>query len=140
MKKKNLIIVGLFLSIFIYSIEVLAQDIIQVSLVYPQQSNAPKREASRIEKPATIKDSILIEITNVKPQQLNNADVYIEYYLDDQLIYTTENMGQDKTKTGSFSFTLDTMLYPDGTHTLVINLWDKNGPSAIGIKQIIIKN
>lgn len=119
-------------------------DKIYISLVYPQKSNAPKRESKKIEKPLLVKNEVSISVTDIKPEQLKHPELYVEYFLDGDLIFSTqEDKKEDKSKKrslGSLGFILDTTSYPDGTHTLVANLWDKDGPSAIGIREIIIQN
>lgn len=131
----------LALSIFIFANgSLLANESIQIALIYPQKSNAPKREIKKINKPAVVRGEISIGIAGITPAQLKNPDIYVEYFLDGELIYSNENKAKNKTKPVSFGFVLDSRLYPDGEHNLVVNFWDKDGPSAIGIRKIIIQN
>lgn len=143
MRINNIKIAALFLilGIFIFvNGPVLAKEVIQVVLVYPQKSNAPKRETKKADKPAIVRGEVSIDVAGVTPAQLKNPDIYVEYFLDEKLIYSNENKTKDKTKPVSFGFILDSRLYPDGKHNLVVNFWDKGGPSAIGIRKIIIQN
>lgn len=117
-----------------------AKDTLQISLVYPQESNAPKRERKEIDKPVVLKGEVLVNIVGVRPKQLKKPSIYVEYFLDNELIYSTENKEGNKSKSKSLGFTLDTQLYSEGEHTLVVNLWNKDGPSAIGMRKIIIQN
>lgn len=137
----KLISLFLFLGIFILvNGPVLAKEAIQVVLVYPQKSNSIKREGKRIERPMVLKGVISIDVAGVNPKQLKNPDVYLEYFLDGQLIYSSEKKAQPNVRPSLLSFVLDTRLYANGAHSLVVNLWDKKGPSAIGIRQVIIQN
>lgn len=123
---------------FVYSNEKFSNRTIQIPLAYPQKSNAPKTKIKRTEKPARLKGKVIIEVADIIPSQLKNLHFYVEYFLDNQLIYSTQKQQGKKAK--SLRFILDTRLYPNGEHTLVVNLWDKDGPSAIGIRKIIIQN
>lgn len=118
----------------------LAKEALLIPLAYPQKSNAPKREAKRIEKPVLLNDKVFVNIAEIKPGQSKNPDLYVEYFLDSELIYSTQGKKESNPKKRPLGFTLDTQLYSDGRHILVVNLWDKDGPSAIGIKEIIIQN
>jgi len=110
------------------------QDSLEIRLIYPQKSNAPKRELKRIEKPVIVKGRVPLNVAGIKSSGPKKKDnLYIEYFLDNELVYSSQNKGP-------LQFILDTRLYADGRHTLVVNLWDKDGPSAIGIKEIIIQN
>lgn len=130
------------LSIFILinSLEAAQNTTVSISLIYPQASNAPKREPKKKEKPVVLKDEVLIDVAGISPQQLKSPDLYVEYFLDDNLIFSTQDKAQDKTKKTSLSFTLDTTKYQDGTHKIVVNLWNTSGPSAIGMRDIVIQN
>ncbi len=144
MKNKTFKIICLpfLLSAFILvnSLEAAQNTTVSVSLIYPQNTNAPKRQLQKKEKPAVLKGDVLISVAGISTEQLKSPDLYVEYFLDDDLIYSTQDKGQDKTKKVSLSFTLDATKYADGDHKLVVNLWDANGPSAIGIREIIIQN
>lgn len=110
-----------------------SEEPLLITLLYPQAANAPKKEAKKKEKPALVSGDVPINITGINPAQLNNADVFAEYYLDNTLVYSTEN-------NEAFTFVLDSKLYSNGEHSLTVNLWDKTGTSAIGIREIIIQN
>lgn len=105
---------------------------LRIHLMYPQNTNTPKRQAVKIEKPAVLKGEVGINIDGAAAEQLNDPASYVEYYLDNELIYTG--------KMGAVEFVLDTGRYTNGEHTIVANLWDSRQPSAIGIRKIIIKN
>lgn len=126
--------------IFINSLGAAQNTTVSIPLIYPQNSNAPKRELKKQEKPVVLKGEVLINITGISSEQLKSPDLYVEYFLDDDLVYSTQDKNQDKTKENLLSFILDTTKYADGNHKLVINLWDLNEPSAIGIREIIIQN
>ena len=126
---------------YVYAKENASQNRITVYLLYPQKSNAPKRAPQRIEKPAVLKGDVPVDIAGIEAKQLKSQGVYVEYFLDNDLVYSTEGKDGKKAKIRrSHGFVLDTTRYPDGAHTLVVNLWDKNGPSAIGMRKITIKN
>lgn len=130
----------MLLSIFMNSLEAAQSTTVSISVIYPQSSNAPKRQLSKKDKPVVLKGDVLINITGINSEQLKSPDLYVEYFLDDDLVYSTQDQKQDRTKKVSLSFTLDTTKYADGDHKLVVNLWDTNGPSAIGIREITIQN
>ncbi len=123
--------------IFAYSVAAANEDSLAVSLVYPQPSNAAKRQAKKSEPPIVIKGKILINIVGINPEQLKHPDLYAEYFLDNNLIYSSKNT---QSKHNLLTFTFDTGSYPDGKHALIVNLWDTGGPSAIGMRDIIIQN
>lgn len=126
--------------IFVNFLEAVQNTTVSIPLIYPQNSNAPKREPKKQEKPVVLKGEALINIIGISSEQLKSPGLYVEYFLDDDLVYSTQDNKQDKTKENSLSFILDTTKYVDGNHKLVVNLWDLNGPSAIGIIEIIIQN
>lgn len=141
MKALKKVIIFVFLTVFIaagllYS----AQESVQISLVYPQQFNKPKRQAGKTEKPPALKGKVFIDVIGINPEQAKSPNSYVEYFLDDELIYSTQNRKESLPDAGSLGFILNTRLYPDGEHKIVVNLWDKDGPSAIGIRKIIIQN
>lgn len=110
-----------------------SQEQLLITLLYPQTTNAPKKEVKKKEKPVPVSGKVSIDVTGINPAQLNNTGVFAEYYLDSALVYSSEN-------NKPFGFVLDSALYPNGQHSLTVNLWDKEGTSAIGIREIIIKN
>lgn len=145
MKKQIFKIAGMlimFLSIFICmnSLEAAQNTAVSISVIYPQNTNAPKRTLNKKEKPAVLKGDVIINVTGINSEQLKSPDLYVEYFLDDELIYSTQDEKQDKIKKTSLGFILDTTKYENGNHRLVVNLWDAKGPSAIGIREIIIQN
>lgn len=127
------LILGAFF--FICLVEASSQNSVQITISYPQESNTPKRQTKRIDEPVVVKDEVFIDIVGIKLEQLNHPELYAEYFLDNNLIYSTEDKKQSP-----LGFILDTRLYENGRHTLIVNLWDKDGPSAIGIREIIIQN
>src|SRR3989338_1062653 len=123
-------------SALVYAEDNSPQETISISLVYPQKTNAPKRELNRIEGPPVVTGDVSVKVVGIRPEQLRNPNLYVEYFLDDNLVYSTEDkkkIGQDRLK--SLGFILNTRSSPDGLHTLVANLWDKDGPSAIGMRK-----
>lgn len=132
----------MFLSIFICmnSLEAAQNTAVSISVIYPQNTNVPKRTLNKKEKPADLKGDVIINVTGINSEQLKSPDLYVEYFLDDELIYSTQDERQDKIKKTSLGFILDTTKYENGNHRLVVNLWDAKGPSAIGIREIIIQN
>lgn len=132
----------MFLSIFICmnSLEAAQNTAVSISVIYPQNTNVPKRTLNKKEKPADLKGDVIINVTGINSEQLKSPDLYVEYFLDDELIYSTQDEKQDKIKKTSLGFILDTTKYENGNHRLVVNLWDAKGPSAIGIREIIIQN
>lgn len=126
----------LVLILMVFVVSSAFADSVSIDLIYPQKFNAPKRQAKKIEEPAVLSKETLVKASGLKPEQVRKKGVYIEYFLDDQLIFST----RDSKQIGSYGFILNTPAYPDGKHTLIANIWDETGPSAIGIRQIIIAN
>lgn len=145
MKKQIFKMTGMlimFLSIFICmnSLEAAQNTAVSILVIYPQNTNAPKRTLNKKEKPAVLKGDVIINVTGINSEQLKSPDLYVEYFLDDELIYSTQDEKQDKIKKTSLGFILDTTKYENGNHRMVVNLWDAKGPSAIGIREITIQN
>lgn len=133
MKKLAIKILAFIFTLSFFTNLVYSDEQLLVALIYPQATNSPKKETKRKEKPVLITGNVSIGLTEVDPAQLNNPDVYVEFFLNNTLVYSTEN-------NKPFAFILDSSLYPNGPHFLTVNLWDKAGASAIGIREIIIQN
>lgn len=134
--KRKFIAFFIFSAILLYATAaVFGADSIYIALIYPQAPNAPKRESLKKEPPLLLAQKTRIDVSGINPEQLSHPDLYLEYFLDDQLIYSTK-----EAKTKVLGFIFDPCLYPEGAHTLIVNLWDKDGPSAIGIREIMLKN
>ncbi|MDD4909482.1 MAG: hypothetical protein PHR44_02190 [Candidatus Omnitrophica bacterium] len=135
MKKTSMYIL-FFIAAF--SFNLLAKEAYQNQLIlelnFPKESTA-KMEAPRPKAEAlSISGEILVNISPV-PEKIEQDRYLVEYFLDEQLIYRTT--GFDRR---TFACILDTAQYENGTHKLIINFWDKSGPSAIGIRELIINN
>jgi len=115
----------------------LAMETVKITVVYPQASNAPKRAVKRTEKAAVLRGKVLVSVSGVGQKELKDPNLFVQYFLDNKLVYSTQEQKGGK---GPLGFTLDTSLYNDGQHTLTANVWDKEGPSIIGMRKIIIKN
>lgn len=135
---RSIIILGVFT--LAYSAIAWAGGSLEVNLVYPQQSNAVKREAKKIDKPAVLEGQVAVNVAGLDPEQLKHAGAYAEYFMDDRLIYSSVTKKPDASGRILLGCTLYTAEYPDGEHTLLVNFWDKEGPSAIGARKIIIQN
>jgi len=107
--------------------------VVSIPLSYPQKSNAPKQQVQKTGKTPVISGKVQICVSGISAAQAKSDTPYVEYFLDDQPVYDSRNKKL-------LCFVLDTAAYPDGEHALTANLWDKNGPSAIGIKKIIVLN
>ncbi len=92
----------------------------------------------RIE-PENVSGLVSIDISPI-PSKIEKDRYLVEYFLDEQLIYQTTGFNEQKPAQVSFTYTLDTTRYENGPHKLIINFWDKSGPSAIGIREININN
>ena len=140
MKKKSIWVL-VFISLF--SLSVLAEDVPQnqltIKLLFPKKSTslmtAPRPEL----KPQEVCGLVVIDITPV-PSKIEEDRYLVEYFLDEQLIYQTTGFNEENPTQVSFSYTLDTTKYENGLHKLIVNFWDKSGPSAIGIREVIIDN
>lgn len=114
---------------------------IKIPLLYPQKSTAERKTSGVCNKTITVNGLILVKLENVP--RLPDADTeryLVEYYTDNKLFYKTNGINENNPGILNFNIQLDTNSIENGEYNLVINFWDKKGPSAIGIKKIIIKN
>lgn len=116
-------------------------DKISVELLPPMRPHArlPKERVDM--RPVVVSGVIPVEIgKTVNEKDVQNQRYLVEYFIDGDLVYETD--GSDILGSGGSSFIwhFDSTGYSNGSHKLVVNFWDKEGPSAIGIVNIIIKN
>lgn len=114
---------------------------IKIPLSFPQKYNTRMKSTPVLKKPVKISGKMLLGISMQPMVDDVESDKYlVEYFLDDELIFSTngENSGQPDSPT--FDFVLDSAKYKNGSHKLVVNFWNKDGPSAIGMQKVIIEN
>ncbi len=87
---KSILAILILGAVFLFCRPAFCADVVSIALIYPQASNAPKREAQKKEPPLVVKDKIPIDVTGISREQLNHPELYVEYFLDDKLIYTSE--------------------------------------------------
>ena len=115
-----------------YSAQEGAGNTVLIPLAYPQKSNAPKQQHKAV-KAEIVSGKMAVSVSGMLASQSNSPALYVEYFLDDQAVYSSK-------ESKALLFELDTAGFADGEHTLTANLWDENGPSAIGMKKISIRN
>ncbi|MCX6875119.1 MAG: hypothetical protein NTW21_15115 [Verrucomicrobia bacterium] len=114
--------------------------VVRVELVHPQAGGAPMRKTPPV-PPVTVSGTIRIEIPKqAEPQGVATGRYEVEFFVDDKLVHTTRGDKPVQAGMGSFDWLMDTTAYADGKHKLVVNYWDKNAPSAIGIINLVIRN
>jgi len=89
--------------------------------------------------PVTVKDKITLDISPY-PRIFESDRYLVEYFLNDQMIYSGNGTVLDSSSGFSFQYLFDTSVFSNGEYKLIVNLWDKKSPMAIGIKKIVIKN
>jgi len=114
---------------------------VEVKLIAPQRFNAPKRKQRQPVKPVVVAGTVRVEIGKAPTaQEITDKRYVVEYFLDDAVVHKTQGSIDAGTGKPTFACTIDTTAYQDGKHKLVVNFWDKDGPSAIGVQYVIIKN
>lgn len=114
---------------------------VDVQLIAPQRFNAPKRKHRQPVKPVVVTGTVKVEIDKAPTaQEVADKRYVVEYFLDDAAVHKTQGSTDAGTGKPTFDCSIDTTAYEDGKHKLVINFWDKDGPSAIGVQYVIIKN
>lgn len=130
MKNKQIffkVIVLICMLCLISNSTVFAEDIV-INLLYPKANNKLK-----LHSPVVIKGIVKIEVRGIRDKQKKQASYWLEYYLNDDLVFSTKD---DNIK----EFYLNTVNYPNGSYNLTVNLWDKDSDSAIGIERVQIRN
>ncbi|MFH1440583.1 MAG: hypothetical protein ABIH18_00860 [Candidatus Omnitrophota bacterium] len=116
-------------------------NVIDIYLVSPQKYNAPMRKLPVISSSKEVSGIVLFRIDKKADQEeVKNNRYLVEYFIDDNLIYKTNGKNEIKPENPNFNLKLDTVKYSDGQHKLTVNFWDKNGPSSIGMENLLIKN
>ncbi|MFA5144008.1 MAG: hypothetical protein WC522_07595 [Candidatus Omnitrophota bacterium] len=130
------IVLTLFLvsafTVFASAAEKLPKNAVNVKLVFPAAANTAMRAPAPIAEPQEIAGQVFVDFVP-HPEGVEKDRYLVEYFLDDQLIYKT-------TASGTFKYTLDTAKYENGRHKLIVNFWDDSGPSAIGVREVVINN
>lgn len=118
-----------------------ARGKINISLKFPQRYNAPMKAKPIIKKPVEISGGIFIGISKRPTKNEVNSERYlVEYFMDDTLIFSTKGEIADNSELPNYDFLLDSAQFKNGPHRLIVNFWDKDGPSAIGMRDIVINN
>lgn len=120
------------------SLNVFAAEVV-VQLKFPEPSNQKAHVPLAIPVPQEVSGNLIVDIASY-PEHIVKGRYSVEYFLDGQLFYTTDGWQEDNQEQLSFKYVLDSSKFTDGQHKLVINFWDKEGPSAIGIREILINN
>lgn len=101
-----------------------------VELLFPKKGGQVMNAPKPTERPKEASGLILIDLKPA-PSKIEKERYSVEYFLDEELLYKSES---------SFTHFLDTTKYANGPHKVIVNFWDNAGPSAIGIREIIINN
>lgn len=110
-----------------------------IELTFPRKNTAPLSAPVPIPVPLEVSGNLFLDIAPY-PEAAEKDRYTVEYFLDDVKIYETTGLSRDTPDTLNFTYILTTRAYENGSHTLVVNFWDSKGQSAIGIREIIIKN
>ena len=137
MKKYSILIALLAMAITLSPAHIFAKEekveSLVIDLVSPQKGNAPQRVLKVSSKPVLVSGTIPVIIPkDPAPEDVEEDRYVVEYFIDGALVYKTG--GPD------FNWTLDTTQYKNGKHKIIVNYWDNEGPSLIGIKYFIIEN
>jgi hypothetical protein len=136
---KRILLISLCLTLFFSNLSVFATDTLTIQLLFPKKSYAKATPPKALLEPKEVSGNLIIDISPY-PDKIEEGRYLVEYFLDDQLLYQTTGFNEDNPDILSFSYILDTTRFEDGPHKIIINFWDEAGPSAIGIRQIIINN
>lgn len=116
-----------------------SRNAIIISLQYPQKFNAPKKRVRVKTKTIEISGEIAISIDRIPNKEDIEQERYlVEYFIDDTLAVKTKGYIDSKTGKPSFAWHFNAFQYKKGKHKIIVNFWDKEGPSAIGVEHIII--
>ena len=135
MRKLTLLIICLVL---LFGANLFAEGI-TLELNFPQKSTAKITAPKPLLKPQEVSGSLILDIVPY-PAAIEKERYLVEYFLDGQLIYQTTGFNESSPDKLSFTYLLDSAKFENGKHKIIINFWDKKGPSAIGIREVVIKN
>ncbi|MDD4910185.1 MAG: hypothetical protein PHR44_05850 [Candidatus Omnitrophica bacterium] len=110
-----------------------------LELIFPKESTSKMTAPAPKLEPLEVYGKIFVNISLV-PDKIERDRYLVEYFLDEQLIHQTTGIEEGSDARFSFGCVLDTAQYENGTHKIIVNFWDKSGPSAIGIKEVVINN
>ena len=136
MFKKTVLLICCVLVAF--SLNIFAADL-TVELNYPIRSTAKVTGQKPTVKSQEVSGNLIIDISPY-PAVAEKDRYLVEYFLGDQLIFSTTGFNESNPNKLSFGYILDTAKYENGEYNLIVNFWDEKGPSAIGINKIIINN
>ena len=143
---KKICIIPVIVMAFVYwsGYLIVAEDNIgkvTIPLTFPQEYNEPMRSGPALKKPVNISGEIRVGISK-RPTagEVESNKYLVEYFLGDAPIYSTNGANAGNPEAPTFDFVLDSTKYKNGPRKLVVNFWDKGGPSAIGMQNIIIEN
>ena len=136
MLKKTLLILACF---NLLMLNLSASDRLIVELNFPKPGYPKAAKPKALLAPVEVSGNLIIDITPY-PANAEQDRYLVEYFLDDQLISQSSGVKENNPQRLSFTYILDTTKFANGPHKIIINLWDKSGPSAIGIRKIIINN
>jgi hypothetical protein len=104
-----------------------------VPLSFPHRYNTAMENGPVISKPLKVSGVITVGAGVVDSAQGPDTGRYlVEYFIDDLAIGKAGNVNK--------YIRLDTSSYENGPHKLIVNFWDRDGRSAIGVCDIIIDN
>ena len=110
-----------------------------VDLIFPKKSTS-RMKAPKPKLPVhEVSGQLTVDVRPV-PTKAAKDRYLVQYFVGDELIHETTGYSEDRPERLSFVYTLDTTQFDDGLHKLIVNYWDKSGPSAIGILKIKVIN
>jgi len=135
--RKIILLVLLFFTVF-FGKDAFASDL-SIELVWPRKSTAPALTPKPVKDPAKLSGQVTLDISPY-PQTVAADRYQVEYFIDDQPVYSTTGISPEQPDALSFKYDLDTRAFENGRHKLIVNFWDSQGQSAIGIREIDIDN
>ncbi len=112
---------------------------ITIQLLFPKQTAVKAPALRPLEAPTEISGKIILDIAPY-PEEIIKGRYIVEYFLDDQQLFSTSGYYENTPDKLSFSYILDTSKFKNGSYKLIVNFWDEKSQSAIGIKEIRINN
>ncbi|MCX5713274.1 MAG: hypothetical protein NT033_00335 [Candidatus Omnitrophica bacterium] len=141
MVKKIIMMVFFITSIscFVAAEDAMRQDKLLINLIFPGSGDQAMKAPRSIPKPIEVSGQIFLDISPA-PSNVRKGRYVAEYFFDDQLIYKTTGFDNAANSSVGFGFIFDTTKHENGRYKLVVNFWDQDGQSAIGVRDVIISN
>ena len=133
MRRLTSVLFFLVLSVNIFAAE------LTLELNFPKKSTAKFTAPKPILEAKEVSGNLLLDIIPY-PADVEEDRYLVRYFLDGQLLYETTGVVGDNPEELSFKYVFNTTSFENGRYKLIVNFWDKKGSTAMGMRQIIIKN